>query len=288
LSERSGQPSDAVLITGCSSGIGRAAALRLAASARWRVYATARRVEDLRELERAGCRVLPLDVTDEASMASAVARIESAHGRVGALVNNAGYSQSGAVEAVPVARVRAQFETNLFGPLRLIQIVLPAMRRARRGRIVNVSSMGGRLVFPGGGIYHATKYALEAVSDALRFEVRGFGIQVVVIEPGLIRSRFGEAAVGALADAPGDAYERFHAAVRRATSEAAVKGASARLAGTAEDVARAIERALTASRPRTRYTVAPSAKLFIAQRRLLGDRAWDRFLRRTFPSPGED
>ncbi len=127
-------------------------------------------------------------------MQRAVRAIEDTHGAVAALVNNAGYSQSGAVEAIPIDRVRAQFETNVFGLLRLTQLVLPGMRRARAGRIVNIGSMGGRLVFPGGGVYHATKYALEALSDALRFEVRGFGIQVVLIEPGLIRTGFGDAA----------------------------------------------------------------------------------------------
>ncbi|HEU4539138.1 MAG TPA: SDR family NAD(P)-dependent oxidoreductase, partial [Polyangiaceae bacterium] len=182
-------PSSAVLITGCSSGIGRATALRLARAGRV-VYATARRKASIAELEASGCRLLELDVNDEGSMAEAVRAIEAEHGAVGALVNNAGYSQSGAVEAVPLGRARAQFETNVFGPMRLAQLVLPGMRRARRGRIVNLSSMGGRLVFPGGGFYHATKYALEALSDAMRFEVRGFGVEVVLVEPGLIRPSF--------------------------------------------------------------------------------------------------
>src|SRR5262245_37441474 len=184
-----------VLITGCSSGIGAATAVRLAAAG-WTVYATARRPETLTDLARVGCRTLALDVTDEASMRAAVGVIEHEHGSVGALVNNAGYSQSGAVETIPMDRVRAQFETNVFGLIRLTQLVLPAMRRTRAGRIVNLSSMGGKLVFPGGGIYHATKYAIEALSDALRFEVRGFGIRVVLVEPGLIRTPFSERAVG--------------------------------------------------------------------------------------------
>ena len=279
--------SRAVLITGCSSGIGRATALRLAASGLWTVYATSRRSSSLGELSAAGCQISELDVTDETSMARVVAAIEASHGAVGALVNNAGYSQSGAVESVPIDRVRAQFETNVFGLLRLTQLVLPGMRRAREGRVVNIGSMGGRLVFPGGGVYHATKYALEALSDALRFEVRGFGIQVVLIEPGLIRTGFGEAAGSAMREVlEDDAYSRFHAEVERLTREAAERGLTGRLAGTAEDVAFVIERALTSRRPRPRYTVSSSAAAFIAQRRLLGDRAWDAFLRRIYPSPG--
>src|SRR3954451_14708409 len=173
-----------VLITGCSSGIGRATAERLA-GAGWDVYAPARKPETLSELEARGCRTLALDVTDEASMRAAVEAVEGEHGAVGALVNNAGYSQSGAIETVPMEKVRAQFETNVFGLVRLCQLVLPGMRRQRAGRIVNLSSMGGKLVFPGGGFYHATKYAVEAISDALRFEVKGFGIGVVLVEPGL-------------------------------------------------------------------------------------------------------
>src|SRR5262249_40993668 len=154
------------------------------------------------------------------------------------LVNNAGYSQSGAVEAVPLARVRAQFETNVFGLVRLTQLVLPKMREKRWGRIINVSSMGGRLVFPGGGFYHATKYAVEAISDALRFELRGFGIAVVLIEPGLIKSGFGEAAVGgmgAVLEGTEKAYGAFHEAVARATKESYEKGPLSKLAGTPDD-----------------------------------------------------
>jgi NAD(P)-dependent dehydrogenase (short-subunit alcohol dehydrogenase family) len=251
------------------------------------VYATARRRDAIADLEAAGCRTLALDVCDEDSMSAAVRAVEGAEGAVGVLVNNAGYSQSGAIEAVPMDRVRAQFETNVFGLVRLTQLVLPAMRAQRWGRIVNLSSMGGRLVFPGGGFYHATKYAVEALSDALRFEVRGFGIDVVVVEPGLVRSGFAEAAVGAMGpDGAGGPYAAFHEAVARGTREAYEKGPLALLAGTPDDVARTIERAITSRRPRPRYKVTGSARLLIAQRRLLGDRGWDLFLRTSFPSPG--
>ena len=169
-------PSDAVLITGCSTGIGLATAERLAGE--FTVYASARKVETLRELETKGCRALHLDVTDEDSMHAAVEQVEADCGSVGALVNNAGYSQSGALETLSIESVRAQFETNVFGLLRLSQLVLPGMRRAGGGRIVNIGSMGGKLTFPGGGVYHATKHAVEALSDAMRFEVQGFGRDV--------------------------------------------------------------------------------------------------------------
>jgi NADP-dependent 3-hydroxy acid dehydrogenase YdfG len=281
--------SRAVLVTGCSSGIGRATAERLAAAG-WTVYATARKPETLGDLEARGCRTLTLDVTDEASMAAAVETIESEHGSVGALINNAGYSQSGAVETVPMEKVRAQFETNVFGLVRLCQLVLPAMRAARSGKIVNLSSMGGRLVFPGGGVYHATKYAVEAISDALRFEVKGFGVDVILVEPGLIRTSFGTTAAGGVSEAhtgEGD-YAQFNAHVAAATEGIYESGGPiARLGGPPEAVAKVIEKAIAARRPRARYTVTPSAKVLIANRAVLPDRAWDALMRQQFPSPGQ-
>jgi NAD(P)-dependent dehydrogenase (short-subunit alcohol dehydrogenase family) len=279
------EASKAVLITGCSSGIGHATAEHLAARG-WTVYASARRTESIADLAERGIKTLALDVTNEGSMQAAVAAVEGAEGAVGALVNNAGYSQSGALETLPMDRLRAQFETNVFGLIRLCQLVLPGMRRQGAGRIVNVSSMGGRLTFPGGGAYHGTKHAVEALSDALRFEVRGFGVDVVVIEPGLITTRFGETAAGSI-NAPvaaDDPYAEFNAAVGTATAEV-YEGPLARLGGGPETVARAIERAITSRRPKTRYKVTPSARLVLAQRRLLPDRAWDAFLRTQFPTP---
>src|SRR3954454_16490353 len=195
--------SEAVLITGCSSGIGRATAEHLAKRGHT-VYASARKLDSIKDLETHGCRLLALDVTDDASMAAAVKTVEDAEGAVGVLVNNAGYSQSGAVESVPMDAVRRQFETNVFGLVRMCQLALPGMRNQRWGRIINISSMGGRLVFPGGGYYHASKYAVEALSDALRFEVKGFGVDVVIIEPGLIKTEFGTAAVSSLEPAASD------------------------------------------------------------------------------------
>src|SRR3954447_5585821 len=240
----SARRSEAVLITGCSSGIGRATAEHLAKHGHT-VYATARRLDSIRDLESHGCRLLELDVTDEQSMTAAVQAVEEAEGAVGVLVNNAGYSQSGAVESVPMDAVRRQFETNVFGLVRMCQLVLPGMRAQRWGRIVNVSSMGGTFTFPGGGAYHATKYAVEAISDALRFEVQGFGIGVTVVQPGLIRSEFATTAAGEtpVDDGP---YGSFNAAVVGATLAAYTRGPLARFGGTPEDVAAAVEAAIDA------------------------------------------
>lgn len=275
-----------VLITGCSTGIGRAAALRLA-DAGWKVYATARNPGSLDDLRAAGCETLPLDVCDEDSMRQAVSAIEVECGSVGALVNNAGYSQSGAVESVSLEDARAQFETNVFGLSRLTQLVLPKMREAGAGRILNISSMGGKLVIPGGGWYHATKHAVEALSDALRYEVAPFGVDVVVIEPGAIKTEFGNTAAGSMGKATETGpYARFNEGMAQATLDAYEKGPLKLLGGGPDDVAKVIERALGARRPRPRYKVTPSARMFMATRRLLTDRMWDRFIGAQIPKPG--
>jgi NAD(P)-dependent dehydrogenase (short-subunit alcohol dehydrogenase family) len=275
-----------VLITGCSSGIGEATAEHLV-DAGWNVYATARKPEAIEELAKRGAKTLALDVTDEGSMRKAVEEVER-DGPIGGLVNNAGYSQSGAIETIPMDSVRRQFETNVFGLMRMCQLVLPGMRRAGSGRIVNLSSMGGKLVFPGGGVYHATKHAVEALSDALRFEVAGFGVDVVVIEPGLIVTRFGEAAVGSMADTDDSApYTEFNTAVAEATA-GAYEGPMARLATGPEAVATRIERALSARRPRPRYKVAASARMMLGMHGVMSDRMWDRFVGTQFPRPKAD
>ncbi len=278
-------PSKAVLITGCSSGIGRATAERLA-GAGWTVYATARNVEAIEDLARSGCTTLALDVTDEESMRAAVTRVEEDAGAVGVLVNNAGYSQSGALEELGPDEVRRQFDTNVFGLLRMTQLALPGMRRQRYGKVVNVGSMGGKLTLPGGGLYHATKYSVEAISDALRFEVRGFGVDVILLEPGLIKTRFGETAAGSVAapQAADGPYAKFNATLVGATKET-YEGPVSKLGGGPEAVAKTIERAITSRRPRARYPVTPSARLMIA-RRLMPDRLWDAMLARQLPPPG--
>ncbi|MGD1056762.1 MAG: oxidoreductase [Solirubrobacteraceae bacterium] len=285
------EPSKAVLITGCSSGIGRASALRLARSG-WTVYASARRLESIAELQSAGCHTLALDVADEDSMRAAVDTVEQAEGAIGVLINNAGYSQSGAIETVPMEAVRRQFETNVFGLVQLTQLVLPKMRAQHWGKVVNLGSMGGRLTFPGGGYYHATKYALEAISDALRFELRGFGIDVILLEPGLITTEFGEAATASMTDIEGtdgdgsDAspYGHFNATVGAVTA-GAYDGPMRHFGAGPERVAKVIERAITRSHPPARITITPSAKVLLATRRVLSDRAWDAAMRAQFPQP---
>jgi NADP-dependent 3-hydroxy acid dehydrogenase YdfG len=282
-----GEISKAVLITGCSSGIGEATARRLA-NGGWTVYATARRLEAIEHLKDAGCRTLALDVTDEASMRAAVDEVQRAEGAVGVLVNNAGYSQGGAIEQVPMEAVRAQFETNVFGLIALTQMALGGMREQRWGKVVNIGSMGGRLTFPGAGLYHATKYSLEAISDALRFEVKGFGIDVVLIEPGLIVTEFAATAVAKAGEA-GEAatdgpYAEFDAKVSALTT-GVYESPMRHLGGGPDVVAKAIEKAISRRRARSRVPVTASARLSILQRRLTPDRVWDAAMRAQFPQP---
>jgi NAD(P)-dependent dehydrogenase (short-subunit alcohol dehydrogenase family) len=278
-----------VLITGCSTGIGRATAQRLARAGR-RVYATARNLDSIQDLADADCTVLSLDVTSEPSMREAVAAVEAAQDAVGVLVNNAGYGLHGAAEEADQDEVRRQFETNVFGPARLVQLVLPGMRRQGWGKIVNVSSMGGRLTFPGGAFYHASKHALEAFSDALRFEVRPFGVDVIVIEPGIVRTRFDETAIGTIRDSDSEGgqpgpYDEFNANLT-ATIHGAYSGPLSRLSVSPERVARTIERAVSAHRSRTRYVVPSPVRGLLLARRVLPDRAFDAMLRTSYRPPG--
>jgi NAD(P)-dependent dehydrogenase (short-subunit alcohol dehydrogenase family) len=271
-----------VLITGCSSGIGKSTAERLSRSG-WTVYATARRPETLAGLTQ--CKHLAVDVTDDASMSSAVDAVLAEAGHLDALVNNAGYSLSGAVETLDVDDIRREFETNVFGLVRLSQLVLPAMRSQHHGRIVNIGSMGGKLTFPGGGAYHASKYAVEAFSDALRYEVAGFGVKVVLIEPGLITTNFDDAALASMDLESGGPYATFNRAAAKAMTDA-YAGPMARFGGPPEAVAKVVQKALTKRRPKPRYTVTLSAPASIATRKMLGDRGWDLAMRAQFPRPG--
>jgi NAD(P)-dependent dehydrogenase (short-subunit alcohol dehydrogenase family) len=277
--------SGVALVTGCSSGIGQATARKLLAEG-YTVFATARKVAGLADLAARGARTLALDLTDDASMVEAVATVEAEFGAVDVLVNNAGYGQYGAFESVPMDRVRRQFETNVFGTVRLTQLVLPKMRARGRGRIVNVGSMGGKLTLPGVGFYHATKYALEAITDALRFEVAGFGIAAILIEPGIIMSKFAESASASAAPVDDTLpYDAFNAAVL-AQTVSAYDGPMAKLGGTSEDVANTIARAIAARKPRGRYTVSLSAPLMIGLRRWMTDSVWDGFAASAVKRPG--
>jgi NAD(P)-dependent dehydrogenase (short-subunit alcohol dehydrogenase family) len=273
-----------ILITGCSSGIGRALAQALPRRG-FLTYATARNVADIADLESARCRILPLDVTVESSMTSAVGHLTATHGGIAGLINNAGYALPGAVEDLSLNAVRSEFETNVFGAVRLAQLVIPAMRTLRRGTIVNMSSMGGKLTFPGSGAYHGSKYALEAFSDALRFELAGYGIDVVIIEPGLVQTSFGKTAhANVLSDkmqqGPNAAFNR---AVAESNVQAYKPGSGA---GKPEDVAELVCRVLESKRPKPRYRVLPTAHIFMTLRSLLSDRLWDKVMMRLYPRPG--
>ncbi|MFQ6171415.1 oxidoreductase [Oryzobacter sp. R7] len=271
---------DPVLVTGCSTGIGRATAEALLDSGHT-VWATARRPETLADLAARGARTTALDVTDEASMTAAVAEVVDAHGRVGALVNNAGYGEYGAVEEVDLDKVRAMFETNVFGLARMCQLVLPSMRASGSGRIVNIGSMGGRFTFPLGGYYHATKYAVEALSDALRVEVRGFGIDVVLVEPGVTRSEFIGTAGSSdgLGDADGSPYASMRDSVGRTNAEAYD---NRMMSASSSSVAGVVVKAVEAARPRARYLLTPGARVMAVTRTVAGDRGWDALMARRF------
>lgn len=266
------------LVTGCSTGIGRATALGLVAAGVTTV-ATARRVEAMAGLAEAGCTLLPLDVTDDASRRAAVDRATAAHGRIDVLVNNAGYARMGPVEQVPLEDWRRQLETNVLGPVALCQLLLPGMRAAGRGRIVNVSSMGGEVTFPGGGAYHASKYALEALSDALRVEVAPFGVEVVLVQPGPVATAFGDNAEG-LGTPDDGPYAGLLRAMDTAVRERTPQGASP------ESVARVVVRAATRRRPATRYRVGAMSRSLVLGRRVMPDRAWDALMTRQFRDPG--
>jgi len=271
---------DPVLVTGCSTGIGRAVVEDLLLQGHT-VWATARRPDTLADLAERGAHVTALDVTDEASMSAAVAEVEAAHGSVGTLVNNAGFGEYGAVEEVEMDKVRAMFETNVFGLARMCQLVLPGMRRAGKGRIINIGSMGGRFTFPLGGYYHATKYAVEALTDALRMEVTAFGVDVALVEPGITRSSFVEKTTESdgMGGAPDSPYAALRASVSRSNAEAYT---NRMMSVSAESVAQVVTSAVAADRPRTRYLLTPAAKVMAATHAVAGDRVWDRLMARQF------
>ncbi len=267
------------LVTGASSGIGEATVIRLLKDG-YQVYAGARRLERMKGLKAAGARLLSLDLTDEASMVAAVADIRSSSGRLDALVNNAGYGAYGSLEEVPLAEARRQLEVNLFGQARLIQLALPMMRAQGKGRIINVTSVGGRFGEPFGTWYHASKYALEGLSDCLRMELAPLGIKVSVIEPGAINTEWPAIAGRSLAETSGHGpYAEWavpHAQVLSSPT------ALADFASPPEVVANTIARALKSWRPRTRYATGGGAKMFMTLNWLLSDRIKDRLSARAF------
>lgn len=252
-----------VLITGCSSGIGRATALAFL-DEEWEVYATARNPADIETLGERGCDISTLDVTDDEDVERVVSRIVDEHGRIDCLVNNAGYAQFGPVEDVPVDRVHDQFDVNVYGPHRLTRAVLPHMREQEEGTIVNVSSVAGRLAIPGGGVYCASKFALEAMSDALRVEVEEHGVDVVLIEPGPVDTQFDQRAA---AEVDGEldrsgAYDSFYKAF---DDSQAVSGGGF-WEETPERVAEDVLNAASATKPAARYPVGTVARVGVLAR----------------------
>jgi NAD(P)-dependent dehydrogenase (short-subunit alcohol dehydrogenase family) len=260
------------LVTGASAGIGKAIVRRLLKDG-WTVYGAARRAGQMADIRQEGARVLEMDVTDDASMLAGVQAVLTAEGRIDALVNNAGYGSYGAIEDVPIDEARRQFEVNVFGVARLTQLVLPSMREARSGTIVNVTSMGGRIWTPIGGWYHATKHALEVLSDALRVETRPFGINVVVVQPGAIRSEWaGIAADNLDKTGEGSVYQDSIGPMARALRNYG-KAASP------DVVADAVARAVQSPRPKRRYATPMDAKALIFLHWLLPDSLYEALLK---------
>jgi NAD(P)-dependent dehydrogenase (short-subunit alcohol dehydrogenase family) len=270
------------LVTGASSGIGKATALRLAALG-FTVYAAARRVERMSDMADHGIHVESLDVTDDGSMVKVVDKIVSEHGRIDILVNNAGYGSYGAVEDVPIAEARRQFDVNVFGLARLTQLVLPHMRAQRDGYIVNISSMGGKIWEPLGGWYHAAKFAVEGLSDCLRAEVAEFGIKVVVVEPGSITSEWATISADNLEAISADTPYRGQA---KLIARGLRKSDTSFLASEPQVVAEAIGKAVQRTKPRTRYPVGGGARIFLFAHRVLTDRGFDRFIRLAYRTAG--
>lgn len=269
------------LVTGASAGIGKQLVRRLLREG-WTVYGAARRVEQMADIAAEGARVLRMDVADEASMTSGVQQLLAAEGRIDALVNNAGYGSYGALEDVDIDEGRRQFEVNVFGAMRLTQLVLPHMRAQRSGTIVNITSMGGKLHTPLGGWYHGTKFALEALSDCLRMEVAPFGIDVVVIEPGGIATEWGAIAADHVEATSGTGP---YAAQAKAVAGSLRSEANANRNSPPSVIADAIAKAVTARRPRTRYAVGFGAKPLIAARGILSDRQYDALIARATGLP---
>jgi NAD(P)-dependent dehydrogenase (short-subunit alcohol dehydrogenase family) len=256
------------LVTGASAGIGKSIVRRLLREG-WTVYGAARRVDKMEDIQSEGAKVLSLDVTSEESMKAAAEKLLADEGRIDALVNNAGYGSYGAIEEVPLSEARRQFEVNVFGLIRLTQLFLPAMRQTRSGTIVNISSMGGRIWMPIGGWYHATKHALEVLSDALRMETRPFGIRVVVVQPGSIKSEWsGIAADNLQQHSKGTAYSSLVEPMVRALR-------TPPFAADPDVIATAVSKAVSSRRPRRRYATPMDAKLMIFLRWLLPEGAWE-------------
>lgn len=260
------------LVTGASSGIGKATARRLLQDG-LTVYVAARRLDKMRDLEELGARALAMDITDEDQVRAAVQQIQEESGGVDVLVNNAGFGLYGAMEDIPIEDARYQFEVNLFGLARLTQLVLPHMRAQRAGKIINMSSVGGRIYTPLGSWYHATKHALEGWSDCLRLELSSFDIDVVVIRPGLIETEFGDVLYEPMLEYSGNGpYGDLASTLAAATKQSYEAGGGS----SPEVIADLVQRAVRADRPRTRYAGGKLAKPLLFLRNWFSDRLFDK------------
>ncbi len=261
-----------VLITGASSGMGKETAKRLLEE-EYTVYVAARRVDKMRDLEELGAIPLAMDITDETQVVAAVDRIVAERGGVDILINNAGFGMYGAMEDTSIDDARYQFEVNIFGLARLTQLVLPHMREQQWGKIVNISSMGGKIYTPLGAWYHATKHALEGWSDCLRLELKPHGIDVIIVEPGVIQTDFGDVLIDPMLARSGDGP---YAELAHKVADATRKSYQQNAATSPAVIAKVIVKALRARRPRTRYVAGKYARPLIALRKWFGDRAYDR------------
>ena len=262
------------LITGASTGIGRAAAILLNEKG-YTVYAGARRTERMKDLEQMGIHTFALDVTNEDSMTAGIAAILEKEKSVDILVNNAGYGSYGAIEDVPIEEGKHQFEVNLFGMARMIQLVLPGMRKNHYGKIVNISSMGGKIWTPLGGWYHASKFAVEGFSDCLRLETQQFGIDVVLVEPGGVKSEW--------ADISAEHIEKYsgntaYASMAHGYVKTMKKNYDGDKMSSPEEIASLVLKAISAEKPKTRYLYGFMAKPMVRLKGILGDRGYDRMI----------
>ncbi|MCL1897827.1 MAG: oxidoreductase [Micrococcales bacterium] len=266
--------SQVALVTGATSGIGAVTAVALV-KAGYLVYGAGRRKDRLAKMERHGVIGLPMDLADPDSVDEAVNAVLQRHQRIDLLVNNAGYGEFGAIEDVPLERARRQLEVNVLAQMRLVQLVVPAMRQQGAGRIINVTSMGGKFAMAFGGWYHASKFALEALSDALRQELAPFGIKVILVEPGAIRTEWSQVAGqrGRLSSGQG-----VYAARANRVTDLLNNSFVRRLQSGPSVVAKAIVKAARAPRPRTRYVMGFGARSVLFLRRVLPDRVLDKVL----------
>jgi short-subunit dehydrogenase len=260
------------LVTGASSGIGKEIAKKLLQDG-LTVYVAARRIEKMQDLESLGATALKMDITQGKDISQAVEQITRENGGVDVLVNNAGFGSYGAVEDTPIEDARYQFEVNLFGLAALTQKVLSHMREQRSGTIINISSMGGKIYTPLGAWYHATKHALEGWSDCLRLELDQFGINVVIIEPGIINTEFGDVLNGPMMERSGNtAYSNLAQAVAKSVQDSYEKGNGSSPTVISDTVSKAV----SAKKPKTRYAVGSLAKPLLFLRWLLSDRLFDK------------